>query len=150
MPGPAVRVDGVDEVRRSLKAAGAKSSTLSKAHRRVGKLVEGESRRGAGGGTPQQRSAAKVLLGKGTAREAALAIRNTNKVPYGLGAFLGGKRPQFPDWVGNRWDILGGSGPYVIADAMRSNRDEILEEYESAVLDAFRAAGLDVGDIAFT
>lgn len=142
MPGPAIEVEGIAEVRRALKAAGAKSSELSKAHRRVGKLVEGESRSGAGGGTRQQSSAAKVLLGRGTTKSAILAIRNTARVPYGLGAFLGGKRPQFPEWVGNNWDLLNGDGPYVIAEQMRRNRDEILDEFEAAVLDAFERVGL--------
>lgn len=142
MPGAAIRVEGLADVRRSLKAAGAKSSDLSKAHRRVAKLVESESRQRAPGGTPQQRAAAKVLLGRGTSREARLAIRNTTRIPFGKGAFLGGKRPQFDRWVGNNWDVLAGRGPYVIADAMRRRQTDIVDEFEAAVMDVFRTYGL--------
>lgn len=146
MPGPLIQVEGIADVRRSLKAAGAKSSDLSKAHRRVAKLVEGESRAQAPSGTRQQAAAAKALLGQGTTKEAQLAIRNTKRIPFGKGAFLGGKRPQFEDWVGTSWDVMSGDGPYVIAEAMRDRRDDILDEFEAAVMDVFQAVGLDPGD----
>lgn len=146
MVTPAVRVEGLTEVRSALKRAAGTTRELSKAHRKVAKLVEGESKAQAPRGTRQQARAAQVLLGKGTVREATLAIRNTKRVPFGKGAFLGGKRPQFPPpWVGNNWNVLEGSGPYVIRDAMRSRRTDILDSFEENVLDALRAAGLTVG-----
>jgi hypothetical protein len=141
---PALEVEGIAELRRTLKAAGAGTRDLQQAHKRVSKIVEGGSRRRAPGGTRQQRAAGKVLLGKGTVKGADLSIRNTAKVPFGLGAFLGGKRPQFPEWVGARWDVLAGGGPYVVADAIREDRTEIMDTFAEEIAAVFAAAGLDV------
>lgn len=121
MPDPAVRVDGARELSRKFRAATGSTKDLSKAHREVGRLVTDRSKSGASGGTRQQARAASVLLGKGTSTEASVAIRNTGRIPYGLGAFLGAKQyRQFPPWVGNTWDLANGEGPYVVAPAVGS------------------------------
>lgn len=145
MPSPAVRVDGATELRQKFRSATGNTKDLRAAYRRVAKVVEGESRSRAPGGTRQQGAAAKVLLGRGTSSAAQLAIRNTATIPFGLGAFLGARRwQQFPDWVGNDWDLLAGDGPYVIAEAMRDEREQILETFEEEIGAALRAAGLEV------
>jgi len=144
---PAIRVEGLDETRRALRKAGATSATkaIRAAHKTTAKLVEGESRSRASGATRQQARAARSMLGKGTAGAAVLALRNTGSIPYGIGAYMGAKAyRQFPDWVGNNWDLAAGTGPYVVAEAISENLDEILELFETEIRDAIQSAGLDV------
>lgn len=147
LPGrPALRVHGLDETRRSLRRAGLVEvpKGIRGAHKVVAKLVEAGSRREAGSGTRQQQAAAKALLGKGTTAEAVLAIRNTSSVPFGKGAFLGAIAwQQFPPWVGNSWNLEAGDGPYVIAEAIRDDLDEIEETFIDELRRAFEAAGLE-------
>lgn len=143
MPTPAVEVEGIAEARSAFRRAAGSTKNLSKAHREVARVVQNESRSRAGSGTRQQVRAAKVLLAKGTSTAADLAIRNTGRVPFGLGAFLGGKRRQFPEWVGNRWDILSGGGPYIVGEAIRGELPEILETFEKEIGAALSEAGLD-------
>jgi hypothetical protein len=148
LPGrPAIRVEGLDDTRRALRRAGATSATkaIRAAHKTTAKLVEGESRSKASGATRQQARAARSMLGKGTVKAAALALRNTGSIPYGIGAYMGSKAyAQFPDWVGNAWDLAAGEGPYVVAEAISENLDEILDLFETEIRDAIESAGLDV------
>jgi len=132
------------ELRAGLKAVSGSTKDLRTAHRRIGKIVEQGSRAGAASGTAQQQRAASTLLAAGSVKGAELAIRNTSKVPFGLGAFLGGKRPQFPEWVGNRWDVLAGDGPYVIAQQIRTREPEIRDAFTEEVLTLFALIGLEV------
>jgi hypothetical protein len=140
---PAFVTEGVPELRARLKAVAGTDKDLRNAHRRVSKVVESSSRSRASAGTRQQARAASSLLGKGDARGAALAMRNTTRVPFGLGAFLGGKRPQFPPWVGARWDVLAGGGPYVIGEAIRADRAQIEQSFVDEILAVIAQAGLD-------
>lgn len=143
MPAPAFVVTGAEDLRRSFRRAQGTTRDLSRAHRKVSKVAEGGAKRTSG--TRQQERAKRALLGKGGAKSADLAIRNLSSMPFGLGAFLGARAyPQFPDWVGNRWDLLAGDGPYVIAEAIQRDRDEILDAFEQHVADALTAAGLTV------
>ncbi len=145
MTGVAFDIEGANEVRRAFRRAAGNTKDLRAAHKRVAKVVEQSSKSRAKSATRQQARAQKALLGKATAKSADLAIRNMASMPFGLGAFLGAKRyRQFPDWVGNRWDLLAGIGPYVIAEAIRDDRDEILTTFEEEIGAALRAAGLDV------
>lgn len=148
LPGrPAIRVEGLDETRKALRKAGSVgvNKAVRGAHKDTAKLVEAKSRARAGSGTRQQASAAKSMLGKGTVREAVLAMRNTASVPYGIGAYMGAKAyPWFETWVGNDWDLAAGEGPYVIAEAIASNLDEILGLFETEIDAAFESAGLEI------
>lgn len=145
MTGVAFDVDGANEVRAAFRRAAGNTKDLRAAHKRVAKVVETASKSRAKGGTAQQSRAQKVLLAKSTAKTADLAIRNLASMPFGLGAFLGARRyRQFPEWVGNRWDLLAGVGPYVIAEAIRDDRDEILTTFEEEIRGALERAGLDV------
>ena len=104
-----------------------------------------QSKHAAISARPQQQRAAAALLGKGTAKEASIAVRNTGRVPFGIGAFMGALQyRQFPPWVGNSWDITAGEGPYVIAEAVAAAMPEIVEEFEWAIGHAIRQAGLEV------
>lgn len=152
----AVEIHGARELRtamRRMKVEGA-GKALRETHKKVAKLVEGKVR---GKGDAQQQAAARALLGKGSQKSADLAIRNLASVPYGLGAFLGAegrfgwysaKRysnssgSQFPEWVGNNWDLFNGIGPYVIADQIKANRQEILDSYLEEMANAAAGLGL--------
>lgn len=141
---PAFVTEGIVELRAQLREVAGTDKDLRTAHRRVSKVVESASRSRSGGGTRQQARAASTLLGKGSATGADLAMRNTSRVPFGLGAFLGGKRAQFPEWVGARWDVLAGGGPYVIGDAIRAERQAIETTFADEVLAVIAQAGLEV------
>jgi hypothetical protein len=144
MPGPAVRVEGAKELSRAFRKATGTTRNLSRAHREVGRLVADRSKDRAASSAPQQRKAAAALLGKGTSREAQLSIRNTGRLPFGIGAFMGALQyRQFPAWVGNSWDIAVAGGPYVIGEAVRANMVEIVDEFERNLGHAIREAGLD-------
>jgi hypothetical protein len=111
-------------------------------------MVADRSKERAASSAPQQRKAAAALLGKGTSREAQLSIRNTGRLPFGIGAFMGALQfKQFPIWVGNDWDIEVAGGPYVVGEAVRANLDEIVEEFELNIGHAVRSAGLDIDGI---
>jgi hypothetical protein len=151
MPGPAVRVDGAKELSRAFRRATGTTRDLSRAYREVARFVTDASKREAINSAPQQRKAAAALLGQGTSREARVGVRNTSRVPFGIGAFMGALQyRQFPPWVGNTWDIMApGEGPYVIGEAVRANRQDILDEFEHVIGHAIRTAGLEVKTYGF-
>lgn len=145
MPDPALRVEGARELSRAFRQATGTTRDLSRAYREVGRLATDRSKREAINAAPQQRKAAAALLGKGTSTQASVAVRNTGRIPFGLGAFMGALQyRQFPPWVGNSWDIMAGGGPYVIGEAVRGAMPEIVDEFEWAIGHAIRQAGLDV------
>ena len=128
------------------------NKALKQAHTNVANLVKAESQ---GRGTRQQVRAARALVGKGTARNAFVAIRN-RPVPFGIGAFMGAQgrfgwysagryrdsdARQFPEWVGNTWDLENGVGPYVIADVIKEQREDIFD----AFMDEMRKAAVSLG-----
>lgn len=142
---PAITIEGADEIRKSFKAAGGATKDLSKAHRLVSKIVERKGRTNAKSASRQQAKAATVLLGKGSAGAAAIAIRATSKAPYGIGAFMGARRfRQFPAWVGEGWDVMAGDGPYVVAPTIADNRDEILNQFSESVGEVMKSVGLEM------
>lgn len=145
MAGPAVEVEGLVEARAAFREAGGKTSDISRGHRKVAKVVEERARSYARSGTAQQSKAANVLAAKGTAKEAALAIRNTAARPFGIGAFMGAIRyRQFPAWVTNAWNIEAGEGPYQVAPAIRDALPEVLAAYDEEVASIFEEVGFDV------
>jgi hypothetical protein len=138
-----IEVHGEKELRAAMRRMGVEGAgkAIRVAHKNVAKLVEGRSR---GRGTAQQVKAARALLGKGTQKEAVLAIRNLGAVPFGIGAFMGAQRyKQFPDWVGNDWDLESGTGPYVIAEVIASGRQDIIEAFIDEMRTAAESLGLD-------
>ena len=136
------RVEGVDELRRSLKAVDGGVKQLRKANKDVAKAVEGRSRSRSGSGTAQQAKAAKALLGTGEASRAVLKIRNLGSVPFGIGAVMGALAwKQFPPWVGNNWTLgQPGEGPYVLRDVFDKDFDEVVVEPYMQELQALFAA----------
>lgn len=143
MVDTAYRVEGVDELRRSLKAVDGGVKQLRKANKDVAKAVEGRSRSRSGSGTAQQAKAAKALLGTGEASRAVIKIRNLGSVPFGIGAFMGALAwKQFPPWVGNNWTLgQPGEGPYVLRDVFDKDFDEaIIDPYLKELQNLFAAA----------
>lgn len=136
------RVEGVDELRRSLKAVDGGVKQLRKANKDVAKAVEGRSRSRSGSGTAQQAKAAKALLGTGEASRAVIKIRDLGSVPFGIGAFMGALAwKQFPPWVGNNWTLgQPGEGPYVLRDVFDKDFDEVVVEPYMQELQALFAA----------
>lgn len=151
-----IEVHGARELRTAMRRMNVEGAgkALRETHKKVAKLVEAKSR---GKGDSQQQKAAKALLGKGSQKSADVAIRNLASVPYGLGAFLGAQgrfgwysakrysnssARQFPDWVGNNWDLFNGIGPYVIAEQIQANRQDILDTYLDELALAAEALGL--------
>lgn len=151
-----VEIHGARELRTAMRRMNVEGANkaLRETHKKVAKLVEADTR---GKGNAQQKAAARALLGKGSVKSADLAIRNLASVPFGIGAFLGAQgrfgwyaskrysgssARQFPDWVGNNWDLFNGIGPYVIADQIKANRQEILDTYLDEMALAADALGL--------
>lgn len=143
MPDGRIEVEGIRELRTKMRKMGVEGSNkaLRTAHKNVAKLVEGRSR---GRGTAQQVKAAKAILGKGMTAESLIVIRNLASVPFGIGAFMGAKQyKQFPEWVGNDWNLEAGTGPYVIAEVIASGRTDIIEAFVEEMRSAAEALGLD-------
>jgi hypothetical protein len=152
----AVEVHGARELRTALRRMNVEGANkaLRQTHQKVAKFVEGRTR---GKGTPQQQAAARALLGKGSQKSADLKIRNLASVPFGIAAFMGAQgrfgwysakrysssaARQFPDWVGNNWNLEAGIGPYVIADQIKRDRQEILDTYLEELAATADALGL--------
>ena len=73
-----------------------------------------------------------------------MAIRNMASMPFGIGSFMGSVRyKQFPEWVGNTWNLEAGQGPYVIAPTIASNLDEIMDIFIDMLQVAAESLGLD-------
>lgn len=139
--GPTIRVDGAQELSRAFRNAG-RGKELTAAHRRVAKLVESRTRDGSASGTPQQAKAAKAWAARASAVGAQIGIRNSATVPFGIGAFMGSLAyRQFPAWVGDSWDLLAGSGPYVLRDVFGRNLDEIEDTYLREIAQSLAEAG---------
>lgn len=144
-----VDIEGLNEVRRGFRAVSGSSRELGNANREVGrKATEWSKDQTSRTGTRQQRAAVRALLGKGDQRSGSIAIRNLKSMPFGIGAFMGGRRrrttQQFPPWVGNQWNIDEGTGPYQIAPALEGRREDLIDIYMDAIRQAAARAGLEV------
>jgi hypothetical protein len=127
--GPAVRVEGLNELRRGIKKM---DKELAKEFRdELKKLAEEsaiDARGAAQGGTRQQQAAAYNIVGSGTRAGGSVVVSAGNDLPFALGAFWGSKRPQFPGlpWVGKSWEAgVHGQGPYFINDAIADDAELI-------------------------
>lgn len=140
----AVDVDGAKQLAqafRQMAGPGARKG-LRSAHVETSRFVTTKSK--ASPDTAQQQRASRALLGKGTQDSGYVAIRNMASMPFGIGAYIGAKRyKQFPDWVGNTWNLEAGQGPYVIAPVIGSNMEEIKDIFLDMLQVAAEAVGLD-------
>ena len=155
MPRGSIDIYGARELRQKMRQMGVEGQkeALKDAHENVADLVRGRSQHR---GTRQQVRAAQAMIADGTTTMARIRIKNTPTVPFAIGAFMGGKGRfgwygkrryresldrQFAPWVGNNWNLEAGIGPYVIADVVQENRDDIVQ----AFIDEMKAAALRLG-----
>lgn len=115
------------DFRRDLRKAGAGwPKQLNRINRKVADFVASEAQGRTE--TAQQAKAARAIQGKGTVRQAA--IRISSAPPFAAGAFFGAKQyKQFPEWVGNTWEVGGSGGPYALNPAIRDNKEKIADMY---------------------
>lgn len=142
--GPAIKLLTEAENRRQFKALGNAGKDLTKANRKVARLVVTTAKGAASG--PEQTSAVGAISASATQSSAAVVIKDNPA--WGVGAFMGSvKYPQFPAWVGNSWDLSEGTGPYAIKEAFTaSGRAAVMKAYQDNVVETLRAGGVDVGD----
>lgn len=139
----AVRVEGLDDFRRALKALGAQwPKMLAKANHDAAELIARDAASKAGG---QGGVAAKVSPSiKATTTAASASVQlGSNAYPMALGAEFGAKQyPQFKAWRGNQWepDDANGVG-YFLHPAIRETKtrfeDIYLEGIERLAHEAF-------------
>jgi hypothetical protein len=153
-----IRIDGLPEFRRALKAIGPDwPKELRKVHRRI--AVEGvaRSRAAAGAMGGQQARFAGGISARATQTKASVGVLGGGKNPGAKGAFFGAKRrtgwyarqryldtagaAQFLPWVGNTWAAaVPGQGPYAINPALAAYIPQIVEEYGEMIDDLTRRA----------
>lgn len=126
--GLEVEVRGLRDFQRELRRLSAElPRELREANLRVAQLIEAAVQRG--NLSKQQAEAIEGVIAAAQQRFATIAF-DPRRVPFVRGAFFGAKRyPQFPEWVGNQWEPGAGGGPYVVADEIRSNFQQIIDVY---------------------
>lgn len=93
--------------------------------------------------SPMTRQQRRVIDGVRAAASGAIAFSQTRRNPFIFGAFFGAKRwRQFQPWVGNDWDLIKGSGPYVLAPFVYRNAERISDMFSDGIMDAARRAQL--------
>lgn len=126
--GPSgIEIKGLKEWRRDLRKCGAGwTRHLAALNRGIAKFVEGEAK--GNWFRPVQVEAERAVRGVGTVQGARIGVGTSP--PFAQGAVWGAKQyKQFPEWVGNNWEVGGAGGPYGINMAIRENKDEITESY---------------------
>ncbi len=142
-----IEVEGLKELRRSFDRADRKELDrgLRQAHKKVAKDVESDSRGAASGGTAQQAKAIRAILGQGTPESSIIRLRNSAAVPFGIGAFMGALQfKQFPAWVGTAWDIEAGDGPYVVAETIARDMDDIQDTFLDEIGNVLDEYGIEL------
>jgi hypothetical protein len=100
-------------------------------------------------GTGQQAKLAPTIRA-GATQMAGKVVIGSARLPFAMAAFMGSRSRtgwfadnrfsdygpiQFPPWVGNQWDPgeswdgHASGEPYILGDAIRSSKDQFLEEY---------------------
>lgn len=149
---PGVEIKGLDDFRRELKKLeGNFPKELRDAHRDIAKHVEREARKFAVGTGRMQAHFASQIRGRADNFGAWIGLRSSQA----NAAFFGAERktgwyaapryfdspPQFPDWVGNNWDVgVLGQGPYAINPAIFHELPEIERRYGEVIDDISRRA----------
>jgi len=150
MASLSVRVEGLSQFRRELKAANPKfGRELAKAHKKAGDHVANKAK-----GPLPARVRKSAIRGRGTQRGAFVDV-----VPVRgdeLGVLMGAKRRvgwysqpkygsssgrQFEPWVGNQWEPGSNAGkPYFIGAPINSSVDDVVEILGDALEDAAKRA----------
>ncbi len=151
-----VRIQGIEELRRELRASGVNADkALKKVYRRVARMEQTHARRNAvavGGVYAKARTA---IRGDQTARSASVGVSNSGRIPFAQAAYWGTKKRtgwyaggqyhdhprQHPEWVGNTWDVgRFDQGPYVINFTIAEDMPEIIDKFWSGIDETFADA----------
>lgn len=145
-----VEVVGLKEFLRKLREADDRwAPELKAAHRKVAdRAVDWAQFSAIGSGTRQQQQASDRIKGRGFPDRATIGVYNAGLTQYALGAFYGGskrhgwfsdfkynhvKKRQFPEWVGQTWEVGGDGGPYHINSSLRDHMDDILDFFTEVI-----------------
>lgn len=142
--GVAYEYRGLKELRQGLKDVDTKlPRELTKVHSEGAKKIASD---GASRLSSRSRLAAigaEAVRGKGTALTSKITL-DGNDGRAGmvvLGAALGALRwPQFPAWVGNSWNVGDPDAPYGVGAAIDEGADEMLRNYDEALVRLTAAA----------
>lgn len=142
---PGVEIKGLSEFRRELKAMGPEfPKELRVIHKDIADRVAADARSVASGMSRLQASAAPMIRGYATQREARVGFPGGTKAGA---AFWGMRRhsgwyagkpgpPQAPKWVGAGWEPgVAGQGPYAINDALARKVPDIVLRFERMIED---------------
>lgn len=150
MAGPAVRVEGLSELRRALRKledGTTWSRELGSIQRDVAKKVAGWASSNAGGMGGPFAHFSGAIRGRGGVAGAKVAVANPDANATFWGAMArtgwnaGNNTPNHPKWVGNGWDVGGPGGPYAINPAIADHKDEIVDgDYGDAIDDLMQRA----------
>ena len=96
-----VSIDGYAQLRRDLLKLSADTDAMLKAlNVKVADEIIDHARARAAAVGRQQMRAAKYLKAYRSARAGGVNLRQTNAVPFAMGAEFGARRPQFKPWRG--------------------------------------------------
>lgn len=139
-PRQDVRLVGLKEFQRALKAAGAASGKEIGAanHKVASKVVEWarSEARGQKGATGKLASDRTALRATRKQKAASVVINASNERLRGwaLGAEFGSLQfAQFKPWRGNQFDIIGSGPGYALHPAIREHIDDIEDMYFDAL-----------------
>lgn len=139
--GQGVRIDGLPELQRALRAVGGGlDKQLREVGKDVAKMVTSEARsRASGLGSVAAKSAPSLRAS--TAGGGGGVILGGGAHPYALGAEFGGQRrpttQQFKPWRGS-----GEGAGYFLYPSIRDNAERIEKEWADGVDDLLRRNGL--------
>lgn len=131
----AVRIDGLDEFRRSLARAGVDTKkAIGEANRKVGGLVVDEAKARAPRAPNARQAAAAAASLRAASQQARVLVRlGSSRIPFALGAEHGSDRfRQFP--------AHKGKGGYWFWPAVEALRPEIADSYLDRIEQAARQA----------
>ena len=139
MPGVAVEIQGLRQFQAGLRKAGSGwPKVLAGVNRDIAKHIEGKAK-GSYLESAQQVKAERAISGRGTTRESKIVIGGSP--PFALGAFMGALQyRQFPQWVGNNWEVGGAGGPGAVNPAIRDSKEDIVDAYGDGLEAVARAA----------
>lgn len=130
MAGPAVRVEGLRDLSRHLRAIDKSlARDLRIANKAAAETVLAEARRRASSLGGVAAKTAPTLRASGEQQRATVRLGGA-RAPYALGAEFGAKRyRQFKPWRGNQWGGFSGGPGYFLHPAIRETADEIVGQY---------------------
>lgn len=137
----AVRVIGLAEFIRDIRALSGDLSDLRRVHLDAAQLVANDAERRARALGGVAAKTAPTIRAAAEQRHAKVALGGA-RAPFGLGAEFGAKRfAQFKDWRGNQWqpDVNNGVG-YFLHPAVRATRERFVEIYADALHQLSRRA----------